>query len=80
MSGKALRSSLVALPARARAGDRVDAVLGERRDQPRQVAVVLCDRVRLPQLADRLVLGGICRPVEQLEDAFARHDDLPFGG
>jgi hypothetical protein len=63
----------VTLPPRARAHHLVDAVLGERRDQARKVAVVLGDRVGLPELPDLRVLIGIDRTPEQVEDAVARH-------
>ena len=72
------RRAVVPLPARAGARHLVDAVLGQRRDQPRQVAVVLGDRVPLPELADLLILGRVDRPPQQLEDPLARHGS-PFG-
>jgi hypothetical protein len=55
------RRPLVALPARAGARDRVDAVLRQRGQEARQVPVVLGDGVDLPELADRLVLVGVRR-------------------
>ena len=64
---------LVALPADARAGDRVDAVLGQRRDQAGQVAVVLRDRVHLPELADLGHLVGIDGRAQEVEDAVGGH-------
>src|SRR6266550_951760 len=43
----------------------VDAVVGERRDQPRQVTLVLRNRVALPQLANLVVLRGRDIPPDQ---------------
>src|SRR5512132_493790 len=71
--GVEARRAVVTLPARAGAGDLVDAVLGQRRDQAGEVAFVLCDRVPFPQLPDLLVFGGIDRSSQQIEDALARH-------
>ena len=71
--GVEARGALVALPARARAHDLVDAVLRQRRDEARQVAVVLGDRVRLPELADLRVLVDVDGAAEELEDAIGGH-------
>src|SRR5207249_9324458 len=65
--------ALVSFPAGARSPDLVDAVVGQRRDESRQVTVVLGDRVRLPELADVCVFVLLHRPAEELEDALARH-------
>ena len=72
MSGNAVRSSrveagraLVALPAMAGLHELVDAVGRERRDETRQVARVLGDRVRLVELADlRVELRRHLAPVD----------------
>src|SRR6185312_5475242 len=59
------RRAIVPLPASTLlARDRVDAVLGQRRDQSGEVAVVLGDRVRLPEVMDRVVLRGVAGPTE----------------
>ena len=50
------RRALVSFPAVAGLDELVDAVSGQRREQPREVALVLGDRVALPELADRVVL------------------------
>ena len=71
--GVEARRALVSLPACAGAEHLVDAVLGEGRDQTREVAIVLRDRVGLPELADLGVLVLIDGSPEQLEDAIAGH-------
>jgi hypothetical protein len=45
----------------------VDAVLGQGRDQPREVAAVLRDRVALPEVADGVVFLGVEVTAEQLD-------------
>ena len=79
MSGNAVRSSrveprgaLVPLPAVAGLDELVDAVRGERRDQPGQVARVLGDRVRLVELADLGVELRRDLPPVDLEDGAGR--------
>src|SRR2546421_556720 len=62
------RRALVPFPAISALGELVDAVLGQRGDQPREVARVLGDRVTLPQLADLVVELGRRLPPEQLDD------------
>jgi hypothetical protein len=49
------RRALVPFPPLATRAQLVDAVLGQGRDQPGQVARVLGDRVALPELADLVV-------------------------
>jgi hypothetical protein len=72
------RGALMTLPARTGAHDLVHAVLGQRRDEPRKVAVVLGDRVGLPELPDLRVLVDVDGATEKLEDAVAGHA-APFG-
>ena len=64
--------ALVALPPVRRACDLVDAVLGQRREEAGDVAVVLGDRVLLPELADRLDLGRVDLPFQQFADIHQR--------
>jgi hypothetical protein len=66
--GVEARGAFVAFPAVAGLDQLVDALLGQRRDQPGQVAFVLGDRVLLPERTDRVVLGRIDFPAEQLDD------------
>src|SRR6266487_2942013 len=65
------RRSVVALPAVAGLHELVDAVLGQRRDQSRKVAVVLRDRVSLPQFADLVVLPRRELTADEVDDGVA---------
>jgi hypothetical protein len=49
----------MSLPAAPPLRNLVDAILGEGRDQPGQVTILLGDRVTLPELADLAVGGGV---------------------
>ena len=60
------RGARMTLPAGTGAHDLVDAVLRQGRDEPRQISVVLGDRVRLPELADLRVLVDVDRAAEEL--------------
>ena len=71
--GVEARCAFVTLPARAGSHDLVDAVLRQGRDEPRQVAVVLGDRVRLPELADLRVLVDVDLTAEKPEDSVGGH-------
>src|SRR5438034_4818823 len=62
------RRAVVALPAVAGLDELVDAVVGQRRDQAREVAAVLGDRVLLPELANLLVLGRLGLAPDQFAD------------
>ena len=55
-----------------RACELVDAVVGQRRQEAGDVAVVLGDRVLLPELADRLDLGRVDLPFQQFADIHQR--------
>jgi cobalt-zinc-cadmium efflux system protein len=66
------RRAVVSLPALRRADDLVDAVVRQRGKQAGEVTVVLCDRVPLPELVDRIDLGGIDLQLHQLADVHAR--------
>jgi cobalt-zinc-cadmium efflux system protein len=59
-------SARMALPALVGADDLVDAVVGQRREKARNVALVLRDRVLLPELVDRLYLGRLDLELHQL--------------
>ena len=72
--------ALMPFPAGAGTHHLVDAVLGERRDETREVSVVLRLRMRLPELADLLVLVRVDGPPQQLQDALARHGHLSSRG
>src|SRR5215203_32108 len=62
------RGPLMAPPDVLGADDLVDAVLRERGQEPRDVALVLGLRVALPELADRGVLLGVDRAAQQVAD------------
>ena len=64
--------SLVALPPVRRPGDLVHAIFGERGQKTRQVAPVLGERVPLPQLSNRLDLGRVDRPLDELAHVHER--------
>jgi cobalt-zinc-cadmium efflux system protein len=63
---------LVTLPPVRRACELVDAVVGQRRQEAGDVAVVLGDRVLLPELADCLDLGRVDLPFQQFADIHQR--------
>src|SRR4029078_8474988 len=65
--GVEARGAFVALPAMARLHQLIDAVLGKRRDQPREVALLLGDRVPFPELANLVELGLVGSPANLLE-------------
>ena len=60
------RRAFVPLPALRRADDLVHAVVGQRRQQAADVAVVLRDRMLLPELVDGLDLGRVDLQLHQL--------------
>jgi cobalt-zinc-cadmium efflux system protein len=62
------RRSFVSLPALFLSDDLVDAVVGERREQPRDVPIVLGYRVLLPQLVDSVDLHRVDVELHQLPD------------
>src|SRR3954468_20484708 len=66
-----LRRPGMAFPALFPGRDLVDAVLGERRDQTGEVAVLLSDRVTLPELADLAVERRVHPAPELLASAIA---------
>ena len=66
------RRAGMAVPAPLPGGNLVDAVVGERCDQARQVAVLLRDRVALPELADLLVGLAVEPPSQLVPRAFPR--------
>src|SRR3954453_20153258 len=66
-----LRRSGMAFPALFPGRDLVDAVLGERRDQAGEGAVLLGDRVTLPELADLAVKRCVHLAAKLLASAIA---------
>src|SRR5215207_9608420 len=70
--GVEARRAVVSLPALRCADDLVDTVVRQRGKQTGDVTVVLGDRVLLPQLVDRIDLGGIDLQLHQLADVHDR--------
>ena len=62
----------VPLPELRRPDDAVDAVVRQRREQPGDVAVVLGDRMLLPELVDRLDLGRVDLELHEFTDIHGR--------
>src|SRR6266508_826361 len=63
--------TLMPTPDVARADELVDAVIGQRREQPGDVSPVLGEGMTLPELSDLRVLGGVDLAAQQL--AYVRH-------
>ena len=66
--GVEARRAFVMFPTVTCLDELVEAIVGQRRDQSRQIAVVLGDRVPLPQLADLVVELGRDLAAEQFDD------------
>src|SRR5512132_1665084 len=66
------RRALMAVPYMLGSEDFIDAVLGQRRQEAGQITSVLGLRVKLPELANGVVLGGVDPATEQLADVAHR--------